>query len=111
MVERGAIFVTGASTGIGRACVLKLDRLGRRVFAGVRRQADADALREVASERLEPVLLDVTKAAQRASAAKAVEAAVGEAGLTGLVNNAGVLLGDPWSSWRSTNSAGRSRST
>jgi len=46
---RGAVFVTGASTGIGRACVLELDRLGLRVFAGVRRPADADALREAAS--------------------------------------------------------------
>lgn len=91
----GAVLVTGASTGIGRACVLELDRLGHRVFAGVRREADAQALREAASERLEPLLLDVTDAAQRDAAAKTVDAAVGEAGLAGLVNNAGVLRAGP----------------
>ena len=46
--------VTGASTGIGRATALRLDAAGWRVFAGVRREADAEALREAGSERLVP---------------------------------------------------------
>ena len=44
--------VTGASTGIGRATALRLDADGWRVFAGVRREADAEALREAGSDRL-----------------------------------------------------------
>ena len=37
--------VTGASTGIGRATALRLDSAGWRVFAGVRKEEDAEALR------------------------------------------------------------------
>lgn len=32
-----SVLITGASTGIGAACARDLDRLGFRVFAGVRR--------------------------------------------------------------------------
>jgi NAD(P)-dependent dehydrogenase (short-subunit alcohol dehydrogenase family) len=86
--------VTGASTGIGRASALRLDRSGWRVFAGVRREEDAEALRAAASERLVPLILDVTDAGQIAAAAERV-AAEGEGGLDGLVNNAGVAIPGP----------------
>ncbi len=89
--ERSAV-ITGASTGIGRATALRLDAAGFRVFAGVRRQADGEALRGAASQRLSPLLLDVTDAAGVELAAKTVEAAVGAAGIQGLVNNAGVAV-------------------
>ncbi len=36
--------ITGASTGIGKACALRLDKEGWKVFAGVRKPADGDAL-------------------------------------------------------------------
>ncbi|HME72025.1 MAG TPA: SDR family NAD(P)-dependent oxidoreductase [Myxococcota bacterium] len=90
-----AVVITGASTGIGRATALHLDRLGYRVFAGVRREADADGLRSESSERLAPVLLDVTDIGSIEAAAKTVSAEVGERGLAGLVNNAGIALGGP----------------
>jgi NAD(P)-dependent dehydrogenase (short-subunit alcohol dehydrogenase family) len=88
-----AVLVTGASTGIGRASALRLDAAGWRVFAGVRREEDARALREAGSERLTPVELDVTDPDQIAAAAELV-AASGE-GLHGLVNNAGVAVPSP----------------
>lgn len=87
--------VTGASTGIGRATALRLDRDGWRVFAGVRREEDAESLRAEGSDRLVPVLLDITDAAQVAAAATLVGDAVGEAGLDGLVNNAGIAVLSP----------------
>lgn len=92
---RGAVVVTGASSGIGRACALHLDGAGFRVFATVRKPIDADALKAAASPNLVPVLMDVTDAASVATAALTVAAAVGDAGLAGLVNNAGYGVPGP----------------
>jgi len=89
-----AVLVTGASTGIGRATAIALAERGFRVFAGVRRESDGEALR-AAERRLEPIRLDVADAASRASAAASLEAALGDAGLFGLVNNAGIAVGSP----------------
>lgn len=89
------MLVTGASTGIGRATALRLDRDGWRVFAGVRREEDAESLRAAGSDRLVPVMLDVTDAVQVADAAGLVGDAVGEGGLDGLVNNAGIAVLSP----------------
>ncbi|MCA9123999.1 MAG: SDR family NAD(P)-dependent oxidoreductase [Planctomycetaceae bacterium] len=90
-----SVLITGASTGIGAACARDLDRLGFRVFAGVRKDSDGEALRRDSSERLTPIPLDVTLAESISSAAATVESAVGEAGLFGLVNNAGILVPGP----------------
>jgi len=89
-----SVLVTGASTGIGRAAALRLDAAGWKVFAGVRRQEDAEALRDAGSERLVPLILDVTDATQIGAAAARIEAEP-EAGLDGLVNNAGVAIPGP----------------
>ncbi|MDG2308616.1 MAG: SDR family oxidoreductase [Candidatus Binatia bacterium] len=88
-----SVVVTGASTGIGRATVTRLDGEGFRVFAGVRKVADGEALRESASSRLTPLLVDVTDASSIGSAAEHVSEQVGAGGLAGLVNNAGVGVG------------------
>jgi NAD(P)-dependent dehydrogenase (short-subunit alcohol dehydrogenase family) len=89
-----AIVVTGASTGIGRATALRLANAGMHVFAGVRKQSDAEALRQ-SSPSITPLLLDVTDPAQLAEAVRQVEAEVGSKGLQGLVNNAGISGGAP----------------
>lgn len=88
-----SVLVTGASTGIGRATALRLDGAGWRVFAGVRRQEDAEALVEAGSERLSPLYLDVTDADQIAAAAALISSQAG--GLNGVVNNAGVAIPSP----------------
>lgn len=92
---RGAVVITGASTGIGRASALHLDALGFRVFAGVRKAADGEALRHDASDRLTPLSIDVTDAASIEAAAKEVAGALGGEGLAGLVNNAGIVVSGP----------------
>jgi NAD(P)-dependent dehydrogenase (short-subunit alcohol dehydrogenase family) len=90
-----SVLITGASTGIGRTSALRLDQAGWRVFAGVREEEDAESLRAEGSPELVPLMLDVTEAAQIAAAADQVAAVVGEAGLDGLVNNAGIAVPSP----------------
>lgn len=89
------VVVTGASKGIGKATALHLDRLGMSVFAGVRKPEDADKLRSYASDRLRPIMLDVTDEAMVQAAADEVTDIVGSHGLFGLVNNAGVAVASP----------------
>jgi NAD(P)-dependent dehydrogenase (short-subunit alcohol dehydrogenase family) len=92
---RGAVVITGASTGIGRACTLLLDALGFQVFAGVRKAEDGESLRRATSARLTPVFIDVTDEQSIAAAAKSVSQEVGDAGLVELVNNAGIAIPGP----------------
>ena len=89
--DKGNILVTGASTGIGRACAIRFAELGYRTFAGVRRLSDGEGLRAHPSGKLEPVLLDVTSP-ESIDGALAV---IGDDPLAGLVNNAGIALTGP----------------
>ncbi len=92
--SRGAVLISGASTGIGRACTEHLDSLGFTIFAGVRKQSDADSLRGAGSGRTQPLMLDVTESESIASAMRIVDEAC-PTGLVGLVNNAGISVGGP----------------
>lgn len=94
--DKGAVLVTGASSGIGRATALRLERDGYTVFAGVRKQADAESLEQAAAHgRIRPVTLDVTEADSIEAARAEIEGAVGDGGLAGLVNNAGIANAGP----------------
>lgn len=95
MNER-AIIITGASTGIGAASALELDRLGYRVFAGVRNDEAGQRLRETASHRLIPVRMDVTDVASLREAAERIALETGEMGVYGLFCNAGIVVASPW---------------
>ena len=88
--ERGSVVVTGTSTGIGAATALQLADMGFHVFAGVRRTADGEALQARTSAKLTPLIIDVTDGRTIDAAAAVVAAAVGDRGLAGLVNNAGI---------------------
>jgi NAD(P)-dependent dehydrogenase (short-subunit alcohol dehydrogenase family) len=90
-----SVVITGASTGIGWATAkLLLDR-GFRVFGSVRKQADADRLKNEFGVNFTPLLFDVTDEAAVLAAAREVRAALGGETLTGLVNNAGVAVAGP----------------
>jgi len=86
--------VTGSSTGIGRSTALHLAQRGWHVFAGVRKQADADALTADAEGTVEPLLLDVAKEDSIAAGLEHIRGA-GDGTLDALVNNAGVYIGGP----------------
>jgi len=89
------VVVTGASTGIGRAAALALQEVGFHVFGSVRTDQDAEKLWNDSAGRVTPLKLDVTDADSIAAASKAVADAVGDAGLAGLVNNAGIAVAGP----------------
>ncbi len=84
-----SILITGASTGIGKVCAIHLDNLGFKVFAGVRKEEDGEKLRKEASEKLEPLILDVTDEALISSAVERISSE-SEYPFFGLVNNAGI---------------------
>ena len=89
MAKGKAIVITGASTGIGRACALRLAAEGFQVFAGVRKDEDGEALSSEASATLRPLMVDVTDEDSIHAAVKTVsEITAGE--LYGLMNNAGI---------------------
>lgn len=81
-----AVVITGASSGIGAACALRLARGGFRVYAGVRKAEDAP-------EGTTPLVFDVRDGDALAAAAERVRADGG--GLWGLVNNAGITVPAP----------------
>jgi NAD(P)-dependent dehydrogenase (short-subunit alcohol dehydrogenase family) len=89
----GGVVITGASTGIGEATALQLQKAGFRVFAGVRKPEDGDRLRAAGVTVIQP--LDVTKAEDVAAAVDTVEQALNGAPLRGIVNNAGIGIGGP----------------
>jgi len=87
--------ITGASSGIGRACALLLVREGFEVFAGVRRPEDGEKLVIEAGNRLMPLIIDVTDVESIAAAAKEVTARLQERGLDSLVNVAVIGITGP----------------
>jgi NAD(P)-dependent dehydrogenase (short-subunit alcohol dehydrogenase family) len=95
MTAAKTAMITGASTGIGYATAAFLITKGWHVFAGVRKQADADRLSDALGESVTPVLCDVTKGDEVKAAGETVRAALGDAALSALVNNAGVAVAGP----------------
>jgi NAD(P)-dependent dehydrogenase (short-subunit alcohol dehydrogenase family) len=90
-----SILVTGAAKGIGQACVLRLARAGHRVFAGVRKPEDGQALISQASGTVVPVILEVTNTDHIAALRETLEKQLGSSGLAGVVNNAGIAVAGP----------------
>jgi NAD(P)-dependent dehydrogenase (short-subunit alcohol dehydrogenase family) len=93
--DRGSVVVTGSSTGIGAACVVRLADEGFAVFAGVRHPGDAAPLQTLTSGSVTPLLIDITSAPMIVAAVEFVESAVGDGGLAGIVNNAGIVRPGP----------------
>src|SRR3954452_2863760 len=91
------VLVTGANRGLGRALVDEaLMRGARRVYAASRQPMI------VSDERVRPLMVDVTDAAQIHGAVGQVEA------LDILINNAGVSVPDHLSDRRRSSSTSRS---
>jgi len=94
-----AVFITGTSTGIGRALAARLAALGYLVLGTVRKQADADMLKKTMPNNFTPVLCDVADGAQIVQAVSKVQEHLDQwskeqsqtVRLVGVVNNAGIM--------------------
>ncbi len=93
--KQPSVVITGCSVGAGHAAAMKMAREGWRVFAAVRTQADADRLEKEASGSLRAILCDVRDRDQVFAMAEIVTGELGDAGLDGLVCNAGVGASGP----------------
>lgn len=90
--QNQTIFITGASSGIGRDIVLRLAKEGYRVFAGVRRRLDKVEL-ENFSKNITGVYIDVTNQASIDKAFYFVMKNTEK--LDVLINNAGIVCAGP----------------
>ncbi len=89
------VLITGASTGIGLACARYLLDRGYGVLGSLRRESDAERLQKELGPHFHPLLFDVCDLAAIEKTIPQVEAIVGSAGLTGLINNAGIAVSGP----------------
>uniref|UniRef100_A0A8B9IAE7 Retinol dehydrogenase 16 n=1 Tax=Anser brachyrhynchus TaxID=132585 RepID=A0A8B9IAE7_9AVES len=85
------VLITGCDSGFGNLLARQLDARGLRVLAGCLTEPGAAGLRAATSQRLQTVLLDVTSSHSIAAATAWVRECVGDRGLWGLVNNAGIF--------------------
>ncbi|MBP0995645.1 SDR family oxidoreductase [Serratia fonticola] len=90
------VLITGASSGLGRETALYLAERGFQVIGSVRRQEDGEKLSaDCRVGRIVPLIIDVTDDRSITAAAAQVSTTVGERGLWGLVNNAGICISAP----------------
>lgn len=84
--------MTGASTGIGAATARQLAGLGFHVLAGVRRERDGNAIRDLG---IEPLILDITVPDHIAGLSVRVNEDPYGRPLRAVVNNAGIGINVP----------------
>ncbi|KAI4586618.1 hypothetical protein MJG53_004405 [Ovis ammon polii x Ovis aries] len=84
------IFITGCDSGFGNQLARQLDLRGLRVLAACLTEQGVEQLRKQTSDRLQTVILDVTKTESVAVATEWVKERVGDRGLWGLVNKPGI---------------------
>ncbi len=92
--EKKSVLITGASSGIGQSCAKLLGQKGFRVYAGIR-GTETEAKPSPMGADFIPVCLDVTQPDQVMATFERVSEEVGDLGLFGLINNAGIAVGGP----------------
>jgi len=90
---RKTAVISGASSGIGHACVEAMSRAGWQVFAAVRRTSDIDRLEAKALPGVTPLLMDLENSGSISAAAEKVLSRT--SGLDGLANVAGIGMFGP----------------
>lgn len=91
--NKKAILITGASSGIGKACAFHLEKLGFIIYAGVRKEKDFNFYKSYKPSKILPIFLDVRKSEDILNAFNNIASSGLE--LYALVNNAGISIGGP----------------
>ncbi len=86
------VFITGVSSGIGRALAIAAAESGFQVLGSVRRESDGHSLSSELGSRFKPVVLDVTNLDSVNRLAGELLADLGPGGLRSLINNAGISV-------------------
>jgi NAD(P)-dependent dehydrogenase (short-subunit alcohol dehydrogenase family) len=89
------VVITGVSSGIGYDGARYLVERGWHVFGSVRKTADGERVQSELGKRFRPLLFDVTDGGAIGTAVEQVAEQVGDKGLWGLVNNAGIAVAGP----------------
>ncbi len=88
--EKAAIWITGASSGIGRAAASEFARVGSKVFVSARRVTELERLnRELKKDKLS-VYIYPCNVASSANVDQTVKKILAESDVDCLVNNAGI---------------------
>jgi len=93
--QKRYVVITGTSTGIGYDAARKLIHHGFHVFGSLRHIKDGERLKNELGVSFTPLYFDVTDKNAVLDAAQEVKAKIGNAGLAGLVNNAGIAVAGP----------------
>ncbi|KAM4701137.1 retinol dehydrogenase 7-like [Discoglossus pictus] len=94
------VLITGCDSGFGNLAAKQLDRRGLRVLATCLTEKGAEDLKKETSSRLQTVILDLTNSQNVKDVAQWTTGIVGNAGLWGLVNNAGSATGLGPNEWQ-----------
>ena len=86
------VFITGCDSGFGNLLARQLDLRGLRVLAACLTEKGAEQLRDQTSDRLETVILDVTKTESISAATEWVKEHVGDRGTAQIPVCASLLL-------------------
>lgn len=95
MTKSKNILITGVSTGIGYDLAKVFVKNGYTVFGSLRKQEDAQRLSSSLGDQFKPLIFDVTDHDAVDAAANQLKKEIGDEGLGGLINNAGVAIGGP----------------
>lgn len=88
-ISNKTVVITGASSGIGRACVSQLSQAGWKIFATVRKTIDQSRLQSE-DANVTAVLMDVKDRASITAAAQQISSQLKGRALGGLINVAGI---------------------
>ena len=90
---KGAIVITGVSSGIGRDALRVLHAKGYHIYGSIRKKADAESLISEYPERFTPLVFDVQDHEEVIKSSKIVFKQCTE--LIALINNAGIAVPGP----------------